>query len=92
MKKISFVVKDAVGLHARPATILVNKASQFASTLSLIYEGKNVNLKSIMGVMSLGVPTKAFIEIIAEGEDEEDAVNVIAKEVVKQKITDEVTR
>ena len=62
MEKYSFVVADPVGLHARPATILVNQASKFASNIKLIYNGKEVNLKSIMGVMSLGVPTKAEVE------------------------------
>ena len=62
-EKLSFVVSDPVGLHARPATILVNQASKFTSNIKLVYNGKEVNLKSIMGVMSLGVPTKATVEI-----------------------------
>ncbi|MFR5748553.1 MAG: HPr family phosphocarrier protein, partial [Thomasclavelia spiroformis] len=53
-EKLSFVVSDPVGLHARPATILVNQASKFTSDIKLVYNGKEVNLKSIMGVMSLG--------------------------------------
>ena len=53
-KELSFVVSDPVGLHARPATILVNQASKFTSNIKLVYNDKEVNLKSIMGVMSLG--------------------------------------
>ena len=83
MEKYSFVVADPVGLHARPATILVNQASKFTSNIKLTYNGKEVNLKSIMGVMSLGVPTKASVEITAEGEDEKDAIASIEK-VVKE--------
>ncbi|WP_281678767.1 phosphocarrier protein HPr [Eggerthia catenaformis] len=88
MEKYSFVVADPVGLHARPATILVNQASKFASNIKLIYNGKEVNLKSIMGVMSLGVPTKAEVEITAEGEDEKDAITSIEKVVLEQKVAE----
>ena len=73
-KELSFVVSDPVGLHARPATILVNQASKFTSNIKLVYNDKEVNLKSIMGVMSLGVPTKATVTIVAEGDDEEDVI------------------
>ncbi|OIM73395.1 HPr family phosphocarrier protein, partial [Oenococcus oeni] len=49
-----FTITADSGLHARPATMLVQKASEFDSKLTLKYDGKEVNLKSIMGVMSLG--------------------------------------
>ena len=88
MEKLSFVVSDPVGLHARPATILVNQASKFSSNINLIYNGKSVNLKSIMGVMSLGVPTKATVEIEAEGEDEKDVIDSIAKVIKEQKVAE----
>ncbi len=50
-----FHVVAETGIHARPATLLVQTASKFASDITLEYKGKSVNLKSIMGVMSLGV-------------------------------------
>ena len=81
-KELSFVVSDPVGLHARPATILVNQASKFTSNIKLVYNDKEVNLKSIMGVMSLGVPTKA------EGDDEEDVIASIAKVIKEQKVAE----
>ena len=87
-KSLSFVVADPVGLHARPATILVNQASKFVSEITLAYNGKEVNLKSIMGVMSLGVPTKATVTIKAEGEDEEDVISSIAKVIKDQKVAE----
>lgn len=87
-ERISFVVADPVGLHARPATILVNQASKFTSDIKLVYGGKEVNLKSIMGVMSLGVPTKAEVEIIAEGEDEVEVIASIAKVIKEQKVAE----
>ena len=86
-EKLSFVVSDPVGLHARPATILVNQASKFTSNIKLVYNGKE-NLKSIMGVMSLGVPTKATVEIVAEGDDEKDVIASIAKVIKEQKVAE----
>ncbi|OIL07052.1 phosphocarrier protein HPr, partial [Oenococcus oeni] len=57
-----FTITADSGLHARPATMLVQKASEFDSKLTLKYDGKEVNLKSIMGVMSLGAGKGAKIE------------------------------
>lgn len=52
MEKI-FTITDETGLHARPATVLVNTASKYSAEITLTYRDKKVNLKSIMGVMSL---------------------------------------
>ena len=54
MEKKEFHVVAETGIHARPATLLVQTASKFNSDVNLEYKGKSVNLKSIMGVMSLG--------------------------------------
>ena len=72
-KELSFVVSDPVGLHARPATILVNQASKFTSNIKLVYNDKEVNLKSIMGVMSLGAKKGDTVEVSIDGEDEATA-------------------
>ncbi len=87
-EKLTFVVSDPVGLHARPATILVNQASKFTSDIKLVYNEKEVNLKSIMGVMSLGVPSKATVEIVADGDDAADALASIAKVIKEQKVAE----
>lgn len=71
------------GVHARPATALVNKAGHFSSDIKLVYNDKAVNLKSIMGVMSLGIPMNAELTVIAEGEDEKEALAAIV-DVFKQ--------
>ncbi|MRH42044.1 phosphocarrier protein HPr [Aquibacillus halophilus] len=76
-------ITDATGVHARPATVLVNKAGQFSSEIKMEYNGKSVNLKSIMGVMSLGIPKDSEIKIVAEGADEEEALQAII-DAVKQ--------
>lgn len=70
----TFVVIDKSGIHARPATTLVQTASKFNSDIDLEYNGKSVNLKSIMGVMALGIPTAAAIKITAKGHDSIEAI------------------
>ena len=81
-----FTIIDEMGLHARPATVLVNTAGKFASDITLDYNGKSVNLKSIMGVMSLGVPHKAEILISANGEDAAEALDAIEITLAEQNL------
>ncbi|MFP7492275.1 phosphocarrier protein HPr [Terribacillus saccharophilus] len=81
MAEKTMTITDETGVHARPATILVNKAGGFKSDIQLAYNGKSVNLKSIMGVMSLGIPQGAEITISAEGDDADEAVNTIAETI-----------
>ena len=84
MKEISVLVVDPVGLHARPATVAVNAASKFKSEVKIGFNGKVVNMKSIMGVMSLGIPTQSEITISCDGEDEEEAIKQI-EDILKAK-------
>ena len=88
MEKRDFTVTAETGIHARPATILVQTASDYKSDLQLTYEGKTVNLKSIMGVMSLGVGKNANITITANGDDEKDALDAVAQTLKKEGLTD----
>lgn len=74
MAEKTFKVTSESGIHARPATTLVNQAGQFSSDITLDYNGKSVNLKSIMGVMSLGIQSGAEITIKAEGSDADEAI------------------
>ncbi len=67
------------GLEARPVAMLVQVASQHDSTVYLETEGKKVNAKSIMGMMSLGLDTGEMVTVIADGTDEENAVEDIAR-------------
>lgn len=73
------VVKNGSGLHARPATLLVKKASSFKSDVSIEYNGKKANVKSLIGVLSLAVTKNATIKVVASGDDEALAVEEIAK-------------
>jgi phosphocarrier protein len=81
-----FTIIDEMGLHARPATVLVNTAGKFASDITLDYNGKAVNLKSIMGVMSLGVPHNAEVTITAEGDDATEAIDALVKTLAEQNL------
>ena len=84
MEKREFHIIAETGIHARPATLLVQAASKFGSDINLEYNGKSVNLKSIMGVMSLGVGQGADVTISAEGDDEKEALAAIAETMSKE--------
>ena len=84
MEKKDFNVIAETGIHARPATLLVQTASKFNSDINLEYKGKSVNLKSIMGVMSLGVGQGSDVTITAEGTDEAEAIAAIAETMQKE--------
>lgn len=86
MKEIKVIVVDPVGLHARPATVAVNAASKFKSEVKISYKDRSVNMKSIMGVMSLGIPTQSEITITCDGEDEEAAIQTIEEILKAQKV------
>ncbi|TDM12362.1 phosphocarrier protein HPr [Macrococcus lamae] len=88
MEQKSYVIIDETGIHARPATMLVQTASKFDSDVQLEYNGKKVNLKSIMGVMSLGVGKNAEITIYAEGTDETEAIQAISDVLTKEGLTE----
>lgn len=70
----SMQMQLANGLEARPVAVLVQKASMFDSKIYIEAEGKKVNAKSIMGMMSLGLNRGEQVTVIAEGEDEAAAV------------------
>ena len=69
------VVQNKVGLHARPAIFFIQKANEFKSSIWVEKEERRINAKSLLGVLSLGIIGGAQIRIIADGPDEEDAVN-----------------
>ena len=67
-------VENQVGLHARPATFFIQKANEFKSSIWVEKEERRVNAKSLLGVLSLGIMGGTSIRIIADGSDEEEAV------------------
>ena len=77
MVKKKITILNESGLHARPAATLVKLASKFSSKIFLQKDSIEVSAKSIMGLMSLGAEMGSKILIIADGEDEEDALKQI---------------
>lgn len=73
------IVKSPTGLHARPATLLVKKASSFKSDLAIEFDGKKANIKSLIGVLSLGVTKNSTVKITASGDDESLAIEEVIK-------------
>lgn len=88
MKK-SYKITLAEGLHARPTTLLVTTVNKFQSEVNITYKEKTVNLKSIMGVMSLGVTPNSVIEISAEGADAEELLNNVTEVITSNGIGEE---
>jgi phosphocarrier protein HPr len=80
----TFLVTADTGLHARPASIVVQKAGMFQSEIRLKYQDKSVNMKSIMGVMSLGIPKGSKISIQVEGHDAEEAMTALEELMKKE--------
>lgn len=76
-QKAKVVVKNKVGLHARPAALFVQTARKYDSTIRVGKEGKFVDAKSILEVLSLGVECADTIEIIVDGPSEEEALYAI---------------
>ena len=75
MKEFKYVITDAEGIHARPATMLVKKAAGFKSDINIEAEGKKVNAKGVLGVMGLGAKKGAEITVTVDVEDEEIAAS-----------------
>ncbi|MEL4105688.1 HPr family phosphocarrier protein [Oscillospiraceae bacterium WX1] len=72
-------IRNQVGLHARPATFLIQKANEFKSSLWIEKDERKVNAKSLLGVLSLGVAKGAVISIVGDGPDEVEAVDTLCQ-------------
>lgn len=76
-KEIS--VKNESGLHARPAALLVKRASGFESSINIEYNGRKGNAKSLLRVLSLGVCKGSSIRVVADGTDEAAAITELSR-------------
>ena len=72
------VIKNSVGLHARPATFFIQKANSYRSSVWVEREDRRVNAKSLLGVLSLGIVKGTTITLIADGSDEQEALDGLA--------------
>ncbi|HCP15703.1 MAG TPA: HPr family phosphocarrier protein [Peptococcaceae bacterium] len=73
----AYVVKNKVGLHARPASLLVKKASEFKSEIEMKHGASTANVKSILSLLSLGASKGSQIMINIKGDDEAEAMAAI---------------
>ena len=73
MKTFTYTIKDELGIHARPAGLLVKAAGAFQSDITIATEAKKANAKRMMAVMGLGVKTGEEVTITVEGADEDTA-------------------
>ena len=71
------IVKNKVGLHARPATFFIQRANEYQSSIWVERDERRVNAKSLLGVLSLGILGQHQIRIIADGTDEKEAVDAL---------------
>ncbi len=88
MVELELTIMNKLGLHARPAAQLVQRASKFRSEIKLKRHNLEVNAKSIMGVMMLAAELGSKITIMAEGPDEKEAVEAVAQ-VIQSKFGEE---
>ena len=88
MKSFTGTVIENVRLHARPASVAVGEASKYRSDITLYYQGKSANMKSIIQIMKISVPTGGLIEVCCQGEDEEQAAAGIASVLRNKQIID----
>lgn len=76
------MLTNEAGLHARPANEFVKKAGKFKSDIHVEFRGRTVNAKSIIALMSAGIPSGSVICISAEGEDEQQAVEALIELII----------
>ena len=63
------------GLHARPATIFIQKANSYRCSIWVVKDDRRVNAKSLLGVLSLGIAQDMTVTLVADGEDEKKALD-----------------
>lgn len=74
MRVFNYVITDEIGIHARPAGMLVKEAKEFSSTITIEANGKKADLTKLMMLLSLGVKKGTEVTITAEGADEDAAI------------------
>lgn len=86
MQEVTLTIRNKAGLHARPAALFVQTASRFKSKVLAVKDGREVNAKSILSVLTLGAEQGAVVTVRAEGEDEVEAVEAV--EALKELVED----
>ena len=78
MKEFKYTITDELGIHARPAGLLVKKAGEFQAKVILATNGKEVDAKRVLGVMGLGAKKGMEVVIKADGADEDAAIKALS--------------
>ncbi len=78
-RKVSLIVPGEVGLHARPAVMLVKLAQAYEADIHIEHNRVRVNAKSVLGILALGAQKGSEVTVIADGEDAEDAIEAITR-------------
>jgi len=73
------VIRNRAGIHARPASQLVQLANKFSSSITIEKDSEKINAKSIMGIIALGATYNSVLRVSAHGADEQEAVSAIEK-------------
>ncbi len=79
MLEKELTIRNRAGIHARPAALIVQTATKFACKISFHKENETVNAKSIMGIITLGAGHNTKLTVLADGEDEQDAVEALTR-------------
>lgn len=86
MQKFNYKIQDPVGMHARPASKLVQELTQFTSSVTISVNDKTVNAKSIINLMSLGMKKDSEVVFTIEGDDETLLLEKLPEILSKHKI------
>jgi phosphocarrier protein len=87
MVQSEVVISDPTGLHARPAAVFVQAAKGFTSRITVRYDGKEADAKSIMSIMAMGIKNECTISLTAEGADETEAIRKL-KSLIESNFTE----
>jgi phosphocarrier protein len=79
----NITIQNSVGLHARPATYFIQKANSYKSSIWIENSDRRANAKSLLGVLSLGIAKGDVITILADGTDEQEAVDGLIDLILK---------
>lgn len=88
MVQFTSKIIDPIGLHARPAALMVNAASTFKSDIKIIANNREGNVKSIMNIMALAIMNNQEFTLVAKGPDEDEALDKIKVVMQKNKLID----
>ena len=84
MLSLDVTIVNDVGLHARPATFFIQQANTFKSSIWIEKEDRRVNAKSLLGVLSMGIVKGTVVTLIADGEDEAEALSGLEQLIVSE--------